>query len=138
MRILQRRMTIVETRDATRQPRDRMRCEIAAGHGSRGHEQSDDPNRAAMRVGAAGGGEHGAFSPAADRGQFFAQWLVRHTAHGRRCHVAERPVQRMRRTQQALEVQIVMGAATALVDECGLWREQRFGEQRLDGGIGEL
>jgi hypothetical protein len=44
----------------------------------------------------------------------------------------------MRRTQQAVEVQIMMGATTALVDQCGLWREQRFGNQRLDGGIGEL
>jgi hypothetical protein len=115
-----------------------MRCQIAAGHGARGHEQSDDPNRAAMRVGAAGCGKHGSFSAAANRGQMFPQWLVRHATHGRRCHVTERSMQRMRRTLQAAEVQIMMGTAAALVDERGLWREQGFVEQRFDGSIGKL
>ena len=32
----------------------------------------------------------------------------------------------------------MMGAAAALVDERGRWREQSFVEQRFDGSIGKL
>jgi hypothetical protein len=138
MRILRWRIPIIETGNTTCQLRDRVRCQIAAGHGTRGHEQPDDPNRAAMRVGAARCGKHDSFSTAANRGQIFPQWLVRHTTLGCRCHVTERSAQRMRRTLQAVEVQIMMGAASASVDERGLWREQGFVEQRFDGSIGKL
>ena len=105
-------------------------------HGERGGEQPQHPDCAAVGIAAAGGGEHALLGAPADGAQCLAQLGVGKAAAPQR-HRAKRRAQRPCRAQQPPEVEVVVGARPAPVDERRFRCQQRLLDQSTDGAIGQ-
>src|ERR1700739_1059910 len=95
-----------------------------ARHRSPRHQQADDPDRAAMRVAAAGGMQHVLCAGAAELREFSTQkrgWFA--VAASRAGERREGWFQRMCRAQHVGEIEVAMRTAAAPVDQCGFRRE---------------